>query len=195
MKLHYKGKYDMNPESLPCLPHLPGAVMFKEPTDSKKLAIIANAISFVIMALLAVPVIIRSKDYLLDSYWQLLAGCFVPFLLIFPHELLHAICFKKDVYLYTNFKQGMAFVVGPETMSKGRFVFLSLLPNLVFGVLPYILGLIFPKLVFLSVLGVLCTGMGAGDYFNMFNALTQMPKNARTYMHKFNSYWYIPENK
>lgn len=25
------------------------------------------------------------------------------------------------------------------------------------------------------------------------NAVTQMPKGARTYMHKFNSFWYMPE--
>lgn len=191
MKLHYKGKYDMNPDSLPCKEHLPGAVRFKEPEDSKKLAVIAKIISVIIIVVLAVPVIIRSLSYLTDSYWQIMAGCFVPMLLIFPHELLHAVCFKEDVYLYTNFAQGMAFVVGPETMSKGRFIFLSLLPNMVFGIIPYVIGLIFPEMVFLSVVGVMCTGMGAGDYYNVFNAITQMPKGARTYMHKFNSYWYI----
>lgn len=195
MKLHYKGKYDMNPDSLPCKEHLPGAVRFKEPEDSKKLAVIANTISVIIIVVLAVPVIIRSLSYLTDSYWQIMAGCFVPMLLIFPHELLHAVCFKEDVYLYTNFAQGMAFVVGPETMSKGRFIFLSLLPNIVFGIIPYVIGLIFPEMVFLSVVGVMCTGMGAGDYYNVFNAITQMPKGARTYMHKFNSYWYIPEGR
>lgn len=195
MKLHYKGKYDMNPDSLPCKEHLPGAVRFKEPEDSKKLAVIANTISVIIIVVLAVPVIIRSLSYLTDSYWQIMAGCFVPMLLIFPHELLHAVCFKEDVYLYTNFAQGMAFVVGPETMSKGRFIFLSLLPNIVFGIIPYVIGLVFPEMVFLSVVGVMCTGMGAGDYYNVFNAITQMPKGARTYMHKFNSYWYIPEGR
>lgn len=30
MKLHYKGKYDLNPESLPYRPHQCGAVPFKE---------------------------------------------------------------------------------------------------------------------------------------------------------------------
>ena len=30
MKLHYKGKYDLNPESLPHGEHKPGAVRFKE---------------------------------------------------------------------------------------------------------------------------------------------------------------------
>ena len=43
--------------------------------------------------------------------------------------------------------------------------------------------------------GVIAVAMGAGDYCNVFNALTQRPKGARTYLYQMNSYWYIPENK
>ena len=39
--------------------------------------------------------------------------------------------------------------------------------------------------------GVIAVAMGAGDYYNVFNALTQMPKGARTYLYQMNSYWYI----
>ncbi len=144
------------------------------------------------MLLLAVPAFFRAKDYILEGSVQLFIGCLCSMLVLFPHELLHAVCFKKDVYLYTNWSQGMLFVVGPEDMSKARFIFMSLLPNIVFGFLPYILGMIFPKYLFLLSLGVLSAGMGAGDYYNVFNALTQMPKGARTYLYKFNSYWYMP---
>ena len=85
------------------------------------------------------------------------------------------------------------FVVGPETMSKSRFIVMSLLPNIAFGFIPYALGMIFPNCVFLAALGVFCIGMGFGDYYNVFNAITQMPKGARTYLYKFNSYWYMPD--
>ena len=149
-------------------------------------------LSVFIMLLLAVPAFFRAKDYILEGSVQLFIGCLCSMLVLFPHELLHAVCFKKDVYLYTNWSQGMLFVVGPEDMSKARFIFMSLLPNIVFGFLPYILGMIFPKCLFLLSLGVLSAGMGAGDYYNVFNALTQMPKGARTYLYKFNSYWYMP---
>ena len=37
----------------------------------------------------------------------------------------------------------MLFVVGTETMSKGRFIFMSMLPNLIFGIVPYVIGMIF----------------------------------------------------
>lgn len=192
MKLHYKGKYDLNPESLPHREHKPGATPFKEAESTKQMGIICNILCIIIMIVIGVPAFFRCKEYIFDSLFQIWLGILTSLLILFPHEILHAVCFKEDVYLYTDFKQGMMFVVGPETMSKGRFIFMSLLPNLVFGIIPYIVGMIFPKAVFLLALGIMATGIGAGDYYNAFNAITQMPKKSRTYMYQFNSYWYIP---
>lgn len=124
---------------------------------------------------------------------MLFVGCIASLLILFPHELLHAVCFREDVYLYTNLKQGMLFVIGPECMSKGRFIFMSLLPNLVFGIVPYLIGMLLPQASFFLSFGILSTAMGAGDYYNVFNALRQMPKGAKTYLYQFHSYWYLPE--
>ena len=93
-----------------------------------------------------------------------------------------------SVYL----KQGMLFVIGPEDMSKGRFIFMSLLPNIVFGFIPFALFLICPELRLLGTFGMLSIASGAGDYLNVFNALTQMPKDSLTYLSEFHSYWYLP---
>lgn len=191
MTIHYKGKYNLDPDTLPHGEHKPNAVAFKEAQDTEKLAIAANAVAFVIIVLLAIPIVLKIKQYPFSPL-QLMLGGIMPMLIMFPHELLHAICFKKDVYIYTNFKQGMLFVVGPEDMSKARFIFMSLLPNIIFGFIPYIIWLIFPQLLFMGVFGTLSIGMGAGDYYNVFNAATQMPKGARTYLYKFNSFWYMP---
>lgn len=189
MKLHYKGKYDLNPDSIPHGEHRPNAVPFKEFQSTKALAIAANLAAFVIIILLIIPAAGRCELY--NHSTQSMLGVFASLAALFPHELLHAVCFREDVYLYTNWAQGMLFVTGPEDMSKGRFIFMSLLPNIVFGFLPYLLGLLF-QVPFLAALGALATGMGAGDYINVFNALTQMPKGSRTYLHKFNSFWYMP---
>ena len=201
MKLHYMKKYNLDPDSLPHGEHMPGAVRFKEAESTKEMAVIANVSALVIMVILAVPAIMRCLSFFSDALGEnmsdyvveLWVGSLLSLAILFPHEILHAICFKEDVYLYTNFRQGMLFVVGPETMSKGRFVFMSMLPNLVFGIIPYTLGMIFPQYGWLLGLGILAAGMGAGDYYNIFNALTQMPKGARTYLYKFNSYWYMPD--
>ena len=194
MKLHYKGKFDLNPDSLPHGEHMPGAVKFKEAENSKRMAIIGNILAVVLMIVFAIPAVFRARPYLADDVWQMPLGFLASMVTLFPHEILHAICFKEDVYLYTNMKQGMLFVVGPESMSKGRFIFMSMLPNLVFGFLPYCIGMIFPQMGFFLALGCMAIGMGAGDYYNVFNALRQMPKGAKTYLYQFNSYWYMPED-
>ena len=91
--------------------------------------------------------------------------------------------------------EGILFVVGDEDMSKFRFIFMSLLPTIVFGFIPYALFIANPEWVVFGALGAMCISMGSGDFINVFNALTQMPKGARTYLYKFNSYWYIPEKE
>ena len=143
------------------------------------------------MILLLAAAFLRGGAY--SSVWHLAGGWLLSMAILLPHELLHAVCFKRDVYLYTYRQQGMLFVVGPEDMSRGRFVFMSLLPNLVFGLVPYLVGMVFPQWYFLLIWGALALGMGAGDYYNVFNALTQMPRGARTYLYQFNSWWYMPQ--
>ena len=190
MKLHYKGKYDRNPDSIPSKPHRPNCVKFKEPEDSKKLARTVNIIAVPILLAFYLPVIlIDTQNMNLPS----IIGLGLCLLGLFPHEILHAICFKEDVYLFTNFRQGMLFVAGPEDMSKARFIFMSLLPNIVLGFIPYLIFVINPNWSLLGIVGALNIATGAGDYMNVFNAITQMPKGSRTYLYKFNSYWYIPE--
>lgn len=190
MRLHYKGKYDLNPDSLPHGEHQPNAVPFKEAKDTKTMAVICNVVGIILLPLLSIPAFFRCWEHMGTT--QLLLGCLCSFLVLFPHELLHAVCFKEDVYLYTNWKQGMLFVIGTETMSKCRYIVMSLLPNIVFGFVPYLIGMLFPNLIFLISFGILSIIMGTGDYYNVFNAFTQMPKGARTYLFKFNSFWYIP---
>lgn len=137
MKLHYMGKYNLDPVSLPHREHILGAVPFKEAKDTKQMAVIANIGCILVIVLLAIPAVFlcwnaydgMSAKEIPELAMEFCFGAMTSMLLLLPHELLHAICFKKDVYLYTNWKQGMLFVVGPETMSKGRFVFMSLLPN------------------------------------------------------------------
>ena len=188
MKLIYQGKFNGDIATLPHGEHQPGAVKFRECEDSRKLGILANGIAVGLMVLLLGTAYLRAGTVPFR-----LAGCLLALAAAFPHEILHAVCFREEVYLYTNWKEGMLFVVGPETMSRGRFIFMSLLPNLVFGILPYVLFLIRPQWEVLGTLGVMATGMGAGDYYNVFNALTQMPKGARTYLYQFNSWWYFPQ--
>ena len=189
MRLHYKGQFSGDLRSLPRGERRPGAVPFREPESMGELAKLTSVIAVVCF----VPLFLLYEW--LGHVPSLFAACFgvlLSFAAALPHELLHAVCFREDVYLYTNLRQGMLFVVGPEPMRKGRFLFMSMLPNLVFGFVPFALFLIEPSWSVLGTLGALSIPMGFGDYINVFNAATQMPRGARTYLYEFHSYWYLP---
>ena len=186
MRFHYMGKYNGDPKSLPSREPVPGAVPFREPKDSKTLGIVASAIALPLMIGAAVLYFVRCRGTW--NGW----GFILYFLSFVPHEFLHALCFREDVYMYQNLKQGMLFVIGPEDMSKGRFIFMSLLPNIGFGFIPFALFLVCPELRLLGTFGMLSIASGAGDYLNVVNAITQMPNGSLTSLSEFHSYWYLP---
>ncbi len=190
MKLHYMGKYDQNPDSLPHGEHKPNAVKFVEAEDTADLNKKVSKISLIIVAVF-VTVLLYKYRSLPTSQW--LVGVLLTAAGLMLHELLHAVCFKGDVYMYNNLGQGQLFVVGPEDMSKSRFIFMSLLPAILLGLIPFAVSMLLPDLGWLGVFGVLSLSTVGGDLYNVKNALRQMPKGARTYLYKFNSYWYLEE--
>lgn len=191
MILHNAGKYDGDESKLPQREHPTNSIPFKEVKNMKFLSLIANGGCILTMIILAIPFAILGKQYMHENIiWLSIAGICAA-LSLFPHELLHALCYKKDVYYYNNISSGLVFVVGTEDMSKLRFIFMCLCPNIFLGILPYIIFLFFPNLVYLGLYGLICIGMGFGDYINVYNAIKQMPKGAKTYLSGMHSYWYL----
>lgn len=188
-KFHFAGRYNGDPESLITEPHKPDYVPFKEAQDMNKLSLIMNGIAIVIAVFTVAVYFIVGRQPLN------IIGTILSLVAMVPHEFLHAICFKEDVYMYENLRKGMLFVVGPGTFTKAEFVFMSMLPNLVFGFIPFLIFLIDPSQTILGTLGAISIPAGAGDYYNIFNAVTQMPKGAKTYMHGMNSFWYMPKKE
>ena len=189
MKLIYKGKFNGDESSLPAGKMVEGAVQFREADSMKDFAKKVNVLAVVLLVLAFGAVIVREINAQVPPFhfWGYLLAMLSPF----PHELLHGICFREEVYLYTNWKQGMLFVTGPEHMTKGRFVFMSLLPNLLFGFVPLVLFMVNPQWTALGTMGAMAVSMGAGDYYNVWNALTQVPKGGMVYNQGFHTYWYI----
>lgn len=192
MKLHYKGKFNGDANTLPKNAERPNSVMFKEPKSPKIFSLIMNILGFLLLFPLFFIYAWRCGEV---DYIKAFLGAGLSTLMTVPHEIIHALCCKGDVNLYIYPKGGSLFVMPFEDMSKKRFVIMSLLPNLVFGFIPFIVFLIFPQFKILGALGFLSIPSGIGDYMNVFNALTQMPKGAKTYLNGFNSYWYLPEEK
>ncbi len=191
MKLVYKGKFT-SVADLPVRAHPAGAVPFREAENMRKLAILMNLISIPMLVLSMGLYFLRAAPYMDTAPFGTLIGMLLALCMLFPHELLHALCFRGEVELWTNLKQGMLFVVGTEDMSKARFVLLSLLPNLVFGWIPFLLFLLHPQWLVPGAMGGLSIPMGVGDYYNVYNCLTQVPKGGLVYMSGMHSYWYLP---
>jgi hypothetical protein len=189
MKLHYAGKYNGDSSTLPVQRMVDSATPFREPSE-KKMPIVVNILSTLIFLATAVALYCIGDGTDSFNFW----GILIALLSIIPHELLHAICFKEDVFLYNYVSKGMMFVVAPEDMSKSRFVFMNLMPNIVLGFLPFMLFVFNPSLTLLGSMGGMCISMGAGDYMNVFNALTQVPKGGLIYFYRLNTHWYMPDN-
>lgn len=187
MKLHFIGKYSGNEQDLPKREHPNGSIKFKEPENMNKFSKTINLYSIIIVIALIIIMYIRANSLNLS-----IIGILLALVCMFPHELLHALVFKSDVYLYSNLKSSMLFVIGTEDMSKSRFILMCLLPNLIFGFIPFIIFLINPICTIFGTLGAISISMGAGDYYNILSAIKQMPKGSRTYLCGMNSYWYIP---
>ncbi len=118
MIFHYAGKYDGDESKLPCKEHNPQAVPFKELENTKKLSIIANAGCVLVIIILSIPFLILGIKYIFDNAVWMMIGGICGGLSLLPHELLHAIYYKKDVYMYHDLSYGLVFVVGVEDMSK-----------------------------------------------------------------------------
>lgn len=190
MKFHYGGKFKTDADFKSPGKHHEGAVAFREPSQ-KVFAVVANVGCIIVLfLLLMLTFFLSGKSFLEFSPWISLAAI-LSMLTLLPHEVLHAACFREDVYLYYDLSKLLVFVHGTESMSKRRFIFMSLLPNVVFGGIPFVLFLFNHNWSLLGMIGAFCISMGFGDYINVFTALTQMPRRAKTYLYDFHSYWYV----
>ena len=200
MKLIYRGRYTGEAQ-LPRADLPPGAVPFREPSDTAALNRAAMKWSLLALAAAAalgvVTIPLRGGLVLGAGLW-FVVGFAASFLTLLPHELLHGLCFGRgaEVHLFVSPKDLMAFVVCTRPVSRGWFIFMSLLPNLVFGWLPFLLWCLTPcgggwsdVLLWFSFC---CISFGGGDYMNVWNALRQMPRGSVQQISGFHSYWYMP---
>ena len=190
MRFHYAGKYLGDEADLPQRNPMPaGTVAFREPEDTRTLAVVASVIALVLIVVLWALLWVRTARPVYSF-----AGLALAFVAMVPHELLHAIWFKEDVFMYTNLREGMLFVVGTEDMGRGRFVWMCMAPAVVLGIVPLVIWSAHPApgLDWLGIFGLFSFSMASGDFINVFNALTQVPRNARIFLSGMHSYWYVP---
>jgi len=201
MKLIYKGKfkgYDQLP--IGDLPET--AVKFNEPDSIEKVmekALVFSLLAFipiVVVFLLSIGLhqrVVLNFDLLGFWIWTLIS---IPALWV--HEVLHAIFFGKNskVEMYTALSKGALFVICTDPISKARFIFLSLFPNIILGLVSLLVWLVLPffglNSTGLFVFAVIMLLGGGGDYMNVYNAAMQMPKGSMQQLSGMHSYWFMP---
>ncbi|MDE5583613.1 MAG: DUF3267 domain-containing protein [Ruminococcus sp.] len=182
MKIVFKGQYNGDPESLPAEKIEENSYKITEVKDTmSKLSIISVVLFFVLLLFFR----LRAGDFNVDN-----RGIIVWLLTILPHEFLHALAFKETVYLYYQMPFGV-FVYCQEKIAKPKFIFMCLLPNIIFGFIPFIIFIFFPNQNLLGTLGMVAITGGIGDFYNIYNVIRQTPKNATIYMNKTETYWYL----
>jgi len=197
-KLVFKGFYK-NEEQLPkgILPS--NAVKFKEVSplgeiDATIVLLFVSTLIFISLVLIGSTAIHGSFNMRVS-----LGGVWLFFIALLPHELLHYLAFGEGsvVELYIAPKHLALFVTSTTPMTKKRFIYISLLPNIVLGLIPCLAWMLLPYnemysdiLITFSVMMLLA---GIYDYYNAFNALHQMPRGSMHQLSGSSSYWFMPE--
>lgn len=201
LKLIWKGKFN-GVEDLP-IGELPkNAVRFEEPESAEELAKETRRFLIPVVIFLLIVIFLRIKIngfFGVSDVINIFGIILIPFSIL-PHEYLHAIFFPKDaeVEMWYSIKQILALVTSTTAITKKRFIFLSLFPNIVFGFLPLIIWIFIPSYMsfisgILFTFGFISLIMGVGDFMNIYNTIKQVPKGAMTQISGFNSYWFFKE--
>lgn len=201
LKLIWKGKFN-GVEDLP-IGELPkNAVRFEEPESAEELAKETRRFLIPVVIFLLIVIFLRIKIngfFVVSDVINIFGIILIPFSIL-PHEYLHAIFFPKDaeVEMWYSIKQRLALVTSTTAITKKRFIFLSLFPNIVFGFLPLIIWIFIPSYMsfisgILFTFGFISLIMGVGDFMNIYNTIKQVPKGAMTQISGFNSYWFFKE--
>lgn len=187
MKIRYMGPFEGKVDQLPRPQTVAEAERLEEPGKPRDLVRKANIGAAILFGVLLALVIVRGGLRSLH-----IGGVIVALIAVIPRELMRALFYREECCFYLNFQESMPFLIGAEHQSRLRFLLATLAPDILFGLIPLILYLIWPSLSFLGTLGLLCLPMGFGDYILASLVLRQVPKDAMLYRMYFHTYWYIP---
>jgi len=194
--IKYRGKYikesQLNKDKLPS-----NAVIFKEPNSITSALLLGSIISLPIMICMTIGLVLK-----IGSINNIKLGVYIalPILVIILsllHEIIHGLCFPKEFEkeIWVKFNEGALFVYCNKQVSKKRFIWVCVSPNLILGFIPFLLFIIgvfdFNNNIS-NLVGLISWSMtlgGIGDYLNIYNAVKQVPKNAYVFNYGFHSFW------
>jgi hypothetical protein len=199
MKIVWKGKY-ISKEQLPIVILPSNAVKFKEPSTFLTLNLFAGIFVIPVTIIVGTAFYIKTLLGLTVDFYDMfdIWGMLIALIMIIPHEFLHAIAFPKqaEVQIWYSIKNMMLFAYSTYPTSKLRFIYSSLLPSIIFGVVPLMAWFFIPNEFFQASKTIFSFAsfsliLGIGDFLNVYNAAIQMPRNSIIQLSGFHSYWYL----
>ena len=126
----------------------------------------------------------------------LAAGAVIGLLLMFLHELLHAIVYPKGAYVYIGIVPGAfaAVALASHPMQRGRFLLMTLLPA-VLGIIPLAVFWLLPRdtVVLNSIvfgIAVMWLVVPYPDYYTAYQVIRQTPKECFVQNEKDDVYYF-----
>ena len=179
------------------------AVQFEEGNSFQDIFITGLKIAVPIGLVMILCAIIRIKNLDYDVHFSILTVELIilaaasTYLLAYVHEFIHALFYPIDAekQVWKMLDQGAFFVYCERETSKIRFIVMCLAPAVILGIIPYIFWLAFPLAltftggIMVLVISFLMTFMALGDYVNVYNAIKQVPKDAKIFNFGIHSYW------
>ena len=117
-------------------------------------------------------------------------------MLVFAHEYVHILFYPwnadKEIWIYDS---QVALVYCNTPMTRGHFMVMCLAPLTLLGFIPFILWMLFaqiPSPTMSIAWMLLCWSMifgGLGDYYNVANVLSQVPRGALVFNYGMHTYW------
>ncbi|MDO4486569.1 MAG: DUF3267 domain-containing protein [Bacillota bacterium] len=153
---------------------------------------------YCIMAMV-IPIIIFSIKYAIIKETPLMfsiLGIAIGCVLSLPRELLRGMMFPagSKVELYQMMKPPRMFVSCDKPMSKSRFIFVNLFPNIVLGLIPLLIWLYISPYTYLArtlfSIGFICVITGGRDYMNILKTIGRVPPFSKIQMSGAKIYYF-----
>lgn len=189
--IHYKGKLDkakmMETSKLPqhATKLIPDTSQMSE---TKRAYVLSLPVLIPLLGFGIIKFFTLQGGRLIDLIFFDCIGIIVLFLLYILHEFIHAMFYPKEAEKQIWYEAGDGhynlIMYCNESLSKKRFILMALAPNIILGLVPYLIwmsGIFDGDVVISKVVGLVCMLMISGgiwDFTNVYDVLKNVPANA-----------------
>ena len=187
-----KGKFKSEDELINGKQLPDGAIQFKEGDSLQDAFIKGLLIGLPLFVVMIVSMIFRLRNVNYKLEMNIQTGITFATMIII-HGIFYPLSAEKAIWKLQE--QGAYFVYCDETVSKERFIVLSIAPAIILGIIPFVGLLIFAELISAAciiatwIVSLIMTVMAIGDFANIYNAIKQVPKGAKVFNYGMHTYW------